>query len=60
MSKASELLGDKPVPKPGEFSKLSVVTNKDNVKQRRKRQKLNAEKLARLKFSLMQKLNVYK
>ena len=37
MSKASNLLGGKPIPRPGEFHKLSILTNKDNVKLRRKR-----------------------
>ena len=36
------------------------MTKKDNVKVRRAQQKMNQERLARLKFSLMKKLRIYK
>ena len=47
LSKASKLTE---MPKPGQWHKTTLLTGRDNVKLRRKRQKLNAEKLARLKF----------
>ena len=39
---------------------MTLLTKRDNVKLRRKRQKLTAEKLARLKFQLTQKVKNFK
>jgi len=43
----------KVLPKPGQWSRFALMTKKDNVKVRRAQQKMNQERLARLKFSLM-------
>ena len=48
------------MPKPGQFSRFALLTKKDNVKIARKKSKIAADKLAKLKLKLMQQLKDFK